>query len=114
MNSSPSLPSPFLPISFILSLLLFLSLPFLLFLSGGGGRRRKGRERERKGEGGKERKEGERKKKKGRRKRGNKEAQKVKSTWQWWFAIWECQQRCLDWRISANQDLPLLIDVVPV
>ena len=71
---------------------------------------------EREGERGKERevKRGRKGRGRGRRKRGKKEVQKVKSTWQWWFAIWECQQRCLDWSISANQDLPLLIDVVPV
>ena len=70
------------------------------------------------GEEGEERRGKERRGEEGERKEeeegGREEVQKVKSTWQWWFAIWECQQRGLDWSISANQHLASFIDVVPV
>ena len=57
------------------------------------------------------------KEKDGEKRKGEKriEVQKRdKLTWQWWFAIVECQQRGLDGSVSANQCLALLIDLVPV
>ena len=87
-----------------------------------GGEEKRGEERrgeERRGEErrGEERRGEERRgeERRGEEKRGEKGVQKRNElTWQWWFAVVECQQRGLDGSVSANQCLALLIDLVPV